>query len=107
MNDVTLEAHAKVNLFLRVLSKEASGYHGIETLFCRISLADSLTVGQSDGRGVTLTSEGEECGPPAEAEANIGNSNVNANHLTQARPSESRPGDHCRTRRPRFLRAGH
>ena len=63
---ITLEAHAKVNLFLRVLSKEASGYHGIETLFCRISLADSLTVGQVDGRGVTLTSEGEECGPPAE-----------------------------------------
>ena len=63
---ITLEAPAKVNLFLRVLAREASGYHGIETLFCRISLADSLTVGQVAGRGVTLTSEGEECGPPAE-----------------------------------------
>ena len=63
---ITIEAHAKVNLFLRVLSKEASGYHGIETLFCRISLSDSLTVGQADRSGVTLTSEGEECGPPAE-----------------------------------------
>lgn len=64
---ITLEAHAKVNLFLRVLSKEASGYHGIETLFCRISLADTLTVAEAEGRrGAELTSEGEECGPPAE-----------------------------------------
>lgn len=63
---VTVSAPAKVNLFLRVLSKEASGYHGIETLFCRISLADTLTVAQTDGRTVALTSEGEECGPPAE-----------------------------------------
>ncbi len=65
MTTVTLEAHAKVNLFLRVLSREASGYHGIETLFCKISLADSLTVALADGRTVALTSEGEECGPPA------------------------------------------
>lgn len=63
---ITLDAPAKVNLFLRVLAREASGYHGIETLFCRISLADTLTVARSDGRGVTLTSEGEECGPAAE-----------------------------------------
>ena len=66
---VTLEAPAKVNLFLRVLAREASGYHGIETLFCRISLADTLTVeavGRSGGPAVVLTSEGEECGPPAE-----------------------------------------
>lgn len=66
MTAVTLEAPAKVNLFLRVLSREASGYHGIETLFCKISLADSLTVALADGRTVALTSEGEECGPPAE-----------------------------------------
>lgn len=64
---LTLTAHAKVNLFLRVLSKEESGYHGIETLFCRISLADTLTIAAAQGRrGVELTSEGEECGPPAE-----------------------------------------
>ncbi len=66
MSVVTISAHAKVNLFLRVLSKEASGYHGIETLLCRISIADTLTAELADGKGVTLTSEGEECGPPAE-----------------------------------------
>jgi 4-diphosphocytidyl-2-C-methyl-D-erythritol kinase len=63
---LTLDAPAKVNLFLRVLAREDSGYHGIETLFCRISLADRLTVGQVDSKGVVLTTEGEECGPPAE-----------------------------------------
>ncbi len=67
MNPITKDAHAKINLFLRVLSREESGYHGIETLFCRISLADNVTVGAAEGRrGATLTSEGEECGPPAE-----------------------------------------
>src|SRR4249920_2927680 len=65
MPSITLEAPAKINLFLRVLAREESGYHGIETLFCRISLADTLAVARADGRTVTLTSEGEECGPPA------------------------------------------
>lgn len=64
---LTLSAPAKLNLFLRVLGREESGYHGIETLFCRISLADTLTVAEAPGRrGVELTSEGEECGPAAE-----------------------------------------
>ena len=31
-------AQAKVNLSLRVLAREASGYHQIETLFCRLDL---------------------------------------------------------------------
>ena len=66
MTPITVPAPAKINLFLRVLSREDSGYHGIETLFCRVSLADTLTVAPAEGRGVTLTSEGEDCGPPAE-----------------------------------------
>ena len=33
-------AHAKLNLVLRVLAREASGYHGIETLFQALDLAD-------------------------------------------------------------------
>jgi 4-diphosphocytidyl-2-C-methyl-D-erythritol kinase len=63
---ITLSAPAKINLFLRVLAREDAGYHGIETLFCRISLSDSLTVEQVDSKGVSLTTEGEDCGPPAE-----------------------------------------
>ena len=39
---VRMPAHAKLNLFLRVLAREADGYHGLETLFCLVSLADEL-----------------------------------------------------------------
>jgi len=37
-------AQAKVNLFLRVLAREADGYHQIETLFCRLELGDDVAV---------------------------------------------------------------
>ncbi len=37
-------AHAKVNLLLRILSREASGYHGIETLFQKLALHDVVRV---------------------------------------------------------------
>jgi 4-diphosphocytidyl-2-C-methyl-D-erythritol kinase len=37
-------AQAKINLFLRVLAREASGYHQLETLFCRLELGDDVTV---------------------------------------------------------------
>ena len=39
---VRIAAHAKVNLYLRVLSREASGFHGIETVFALVELADQL-----------------------------------------------------------------
>ena len=60
---VTRQAHAKANLFLRVLGREADGYHSLETLFCRLELADTLTAERGEGRGVTLTVDGLECGP--------------------------------------------
>lgn len=37
-------APAKVNLRLRVLAREESGYHQIETVFCALELADALEV---------------------------------------------------------------
>ncbi len=60
----SIEAFAKLNLFLRVLAKEVDGYHGLETLFCLIDLADRLQVDRRDGKGVTLHVEGAELGPP-------------------------------------------
>lgn len=42
--EARVEAQAKLNLFLRVLAREESGYHQIETLFCRIALADTVKV---------------------------------------------------------------
>ena len=39
-----LRSHAKINLFLHVLCKRPDGYHDIQTLFERISLADEITL---------------------------------------------------------------
>ena len=63
---VRMPAHAKLNLFLRVLAREADGYHGLETLFCLVSLSDELRAERRDGRGVTIEVEGADVGPPAE-----------------------------------------
>lgn len=67
-DELTATAEAKVNLFLRVLSREADGYHGIETLFCRVDLADTLVARRSGTRGVELEVEGQDTGP---AEKNL------------------------------------
>jgi 4-diphosphocytidyl-2-C-methyl-D-erythritol kinase len=37
-------AYAKINVLLRILAREASGYHTIETLFQRIALHDDVAV---------------------------------------------------------------
>jgi 4-diphosphocytidyl-2-C-methyl-D-erythritol kinase len=55
-------AHAKVNLSLRVLAREASGYHQIETLFCALELADEIEVAAAPEMSLTL---GGEWGPGA------------------------------------------
>ena len=44
MTSITVRAHAKVNLFLKVLSKRKDSYHNIITLFERISLADTIKI---------------------------------------------------------------
>ena len=51
--EARVEAQAKLNLFLRVLAREDSGYHQIETLFCRIALADTVKVrATASGRSI-------------------------------------------------------
>lgn len=44
MNTITLDAPAKVNLFLEVTDKRPDGYHELSTLFAKISLKDRLTI---------------------------------------------------------------
>jgi 4-diphosphocytidyl-2-C-methyl-D-erythritol kinase len=58
----TVAAQAKINLFLHVLAQERSGYHQIETLFCRLMLADDVTVRLAPGWSVAC--EGAQLGPP-------------------------------------------
>ena len=68
MTDTTvlLPAHAKLNLFLRVLAREADGYHGLETVFCLVDLADELRAERREGRGVTIEVQGADVGPSAD-----------------------------------------
>lgn len=40
---LTLQSHAKVNLFLEVLGKRPDGYHELETVMQEVSLHDTLT----------------------------------------------------------------
>lgn len=63
---VSLPALAKINLFLRVLSRDDEGYHGLETLLCLISLGDLLTAERREGNGVTIEVVGPAVGPDEE-----------------------------------------
>ncbi len=59
MAAAAVRAQAKVNLYLRVTGREASGYHHIETLFCRIGLTDVVSV------RLTPTARTLDCAGPA------------------------------------------
>lgn len=54
---VALRAHAKVNLLLRILAREHTGFHQIETVFALLELADEIVVTRT-APGVTLTVDG-------------------------------------------------
>jgi 4-diphosphocytidyl-2-C-methyl-D-erythritol kinase len=58
-------AHAKINLFLRILARESSGFHQIETAFALLELADELVVRRTDS-GVMLEVDGPNLGPSDE-----------------------------------------
>jgi len=64
---VRIAAHAKLNLFLRILAREAAppgGYHQIETAFALLELADDLVVSRTR-TGVELAVHGsQDLGPP-------------------------------------------
>ncbi|HYH81829.1 MAG TPA: 4-(cytidine 5'-diphospho)-2-C-methyl-D-erythritol kinase [Longimicrobium sp.] len=59
-----LAAPAKVNLRLCILAREEGGHHALETVFCAISLADTVVVSRGEA-GIRLTVEGGvDTGPP-------------------------------------------
>ncbi len=62
---VRIAAHAKANLFLRILAREESGYHSLETLYTLLDLHDDLTV-ERTGSGIELTVDGDVDVGPAE-----------------------------------------
>ncbi|HEU0015634.1 MAG TPA: 4-(cytidine 5'-diphospho)-2-C-methyl-D-erythritol kinase [Longimicrobium sp.] len=61
---MAVSAPAKVNLFLRILAREETGFHALETLFQAVSLADAVTVEHGEP-GIALTvAGGVDTGPP-------------------------------------------
>lgn len=71
---VTLEAPAKINLWLRVGARRPTGFHDLDTLFCALELADTLTFRSlPPGTGARLSTEhalpltaAPDLGPPEE-----------------------------------------
>lgn len=59
---VRIAAQAKLNLHLRVLAKEQSGFHSIETIFHRIDLSDDIAI-EITPRERTLDVHGTNTGP--------------------------------------------
>lgn len=67
-----VRAQAKANLFLRVLAREDSGYHQLETLFVRLELADDVRVRVGPGvRGRTLDASGGDADALGPVERNL------------------------------------
>jgi len=48
MEDIRLQAFAKINLFLEVIGKRLDGYHNIETIFQSIGLHDTLVIRKTE-----------------------------------------------------------
>lgn len=64
----TAEAHAKINLRLRVFARDATGFHGVETVLARTSLSDTVTLREPGTRAThpkEAASEGAASGGAA------------------------------------------
>jgi len=64
-SDDVVRAHApaKINLRLKILAREVSGYHQLEMIFCAVGLADSIEVARA-GEGIELEVTGADLGEP-------------------------------------------
>ncbi|MBD3182423.1 4-(cytidine 5'-diphospho)-2-C-methyl-D-erythritol kinase [Candidatus Poribacteria bacterium] len=56
MEQLTLKANAKINLFLEVLDKRPDGYHNIETVFQSIDLYDIIQLTVNNKKSIFLDS---------------------------------------------------
>ncbi len=64
---VTVRVPGKVNLFLGVGDRRADGYHDLTTVFHAVSLADEVTVRESDLLSVRVLGEGADVVPTDQA----------------------------------------
>jgi len=69
MTALRMQAHAKINVFLRVLGRRHDGYHDVETLLLPISLADDVMVQPAEE--LTLSLDGLAADGVPTGETNI------------------------------------
>ncbi len=60
-----VHAPAKINLFLRILAQERSGFHQLETLFVTLEFGDTITLRRARS-GISLEADGPPVAPPGE-----------------------------------------
>jgi len=57
---MTIRAHAKINLDLRLQKRRPDGFHPIDTFFIRVDIADTLRAEPTTDGQLTLTIEGDD-----------------------------------------------
>ena len=55
--EIAIRAHAKINVFLRILERRADGFHDIEALLLPVSLYDLVVVRPADRLSVVVTGD--------------------------------------------------
>lgn len=54
--EITVNAPAKINLYLDILNKRSDGYHDVEMIMQTVSLFDKITIKKSNKNGIFITS---------------------------------------------------
>ncbi len=93
MTALQMQAHAKVNVFLRVLGRRDDGYHDVETLLLPISLADQVTVEPAGELTVSIEGPAAEGVPPDDANLALRAARALAAEVANAGGAEP-PGAH-------------
>lgn len=57
MNNLTIKAYAKLNLYLDITGRRADGYHELTTVMQSVDLYDLLTFELTQGTGIELTTD--------------------------------------------------
>ena len=54
---VRVLSYAKLNLYLEILDKRPDGYHNLETIFERVSLADEIVIKRAPGNSIKIETD--------------------------------------------------